>query len=68
MLERMLKIRIFLGAALSNPGMPNNLNGNQWDLVNLYVQILAPFKHATEIMSGVNHILQYQITFQLLIC
>ena len=32
-------------------GAPPNLTAEQWDLMEQYVEILAPFKEATEVMS-----------------
>lgn len=52
MLSRILQLRMPLGAVLSEPKMPDNLTGSEWNLVSIYVDALLPFKEATVVMSG----------------
>lgn len=53
MLERLLKLKIPLSATirlLDSP--PNNLNSNEWLLVEDAVLLLKPFENITSILSG----------------
>lgn len=48
----MLLLRIRLSMVLYSNNMPQNLNDNEWELVDSIANVLEPLKEATNIMSG----------------
>lgn len=52
MFQRLLELRAALGTVLSLPKKPPGLSNEEWNILQMYSDVLGPFKESTVIMSG----------------
>lgn len=52
MFQRLLELRTAFGADLSLWKMPTGLSNEEWNIIQMYSDVLGPFKEATVIMFG----------------